>query len=75
MLLGGGIVYYYSIKGVNLGSVVENISDEINVKSIIYMGFSLKILLRSFTVGLIAAVLSTLLSINPEFEKICCRKS
>ncbi len=69
MLLGGGIVYYYSVKGVNLGSVVENISDEINVKSIIYMGFSFKILLRSFTVGLIASVFSTLISINPELKK------
>ena len=42
MLIGGGIVYYYSIIGVNLGSALENISDEINVKSIIYMSFSLK---------------------------------
>ncbi len=69
MLIGGGIVYYYSITGVNLGSVLENISDEINVKSIIYMGFSFKILLRSFTVGFTATVLSTLLSVNPELKK------
>jgi putative ABC transport system permease protein len=69
MLIGGGIVYYYSIIGVNLGSALENISDEINVKSIIYMSFSLKILLRSFTVGFTAAILSTLLSVNPELKK------
>ena len=66
--LGGSIAYYFSLKGINLGGVLKNLGDNINVKSTIYMDFSLNILLFPLFAGIIISIITTLIAVIPELK-------
>lgn len=68
-IVGGGILYHYSVKGIDFGDIMENISSNINIKSIIYMDFSFKILFYSMIFGLAVALTATLVAVEPELKK------
>ena len=68
IFLGGIISYYFSIHGVDLGGVLKNLGDNINVKSKIFMDFSLIIFLYPFLAGIIVSILTTLIAVVPELK-------
>ncbi|BDU51098.1 ABC transporter permease [Haliovirga abyssi] len=59
IMLGGGISYYFSIKGIHLGNVVDRLSSDINVKSTIYMKPTLGTIYFAIVLSLIISVLAT----------------
>lgn len=68
ILLGGVIAYYFSIKGIDLGGVVKNFGDNVNIKSVIYMDFSMSILVYPLISGILVSIIATLLAVNPELK-------
>ena len=66
--LGGTIAYYFSKKGIDLGGVLKNLGDNINVKSVIYMDFSMEILLYPLLAGIIISIITTLIAVIPELK-------
>lgn len=69
IIIGGSIIYYYSKVGINLGDMMETVSSDINMKSIIYMYFGVDVLFISFVFGVTVSFLSTLVAIRPEVKK------
>ena len=68
IVLGGSIAYYFSKKGIDLGGVVKNLGDNVNIKSIIYMDFSLPILLYPVIAGIFVSILTTYIAVRPELK-------
>ncbi len=68
ILLGGIVSYYFSIHGIDLGGVLKNLGDNINVKSKIFMDFSLIILLYPFLAGIMVSIFTTLIAVVPELK-------
>lgn len=68
IILGGFIAYYFSIKGLDLGGVLKNLGNNINVKSTVYMDFSYKIIIYPFISGIITSILATFISVIPELK-------
>lgn len=66
---GGAIVYYFSVKGIRLGEVLENISSSVNIKSTIYMLFRWHLILSAFLLGTLVSVVATFISVTPEIRK------
>ena len=66
--IGGTIAYYFSKKGIDLGGVLKNLGDNINVKSVIYMDFSMEILLYPLLAGIIISIITTLIAVIPELK-------
>ena len=66
--LGGTIAYYFSKRGIDLGGVLKNLGDNINVKSVIYMDFSMEILLYPLLAGIIISIITTLIAVIPELK-------
>jgi len=69
IVTGGGIVYYFSVKGIKLGEVLETVSDTINIQSTIYMFFSWRLLIFAFLFGSILSVFVTFMTVTPEIKK------
>lgn len=67
--LGGSVAFYLSKKGLVVGDVLENISNEINIPSVIYPDFNFNKIIMTILLGLIISFLATLLSILPEVKK------
>lgn len=68
-ILGGGIVYYFSVKGISLGEVLETVSDTINIQSTIYMFFKWQLLAFALFLGSILSVFVTFMTVTPEIKK------
>lgn len=68
-IIGGSLLYHYSKKGIDLGDIMDSISSNINMKSIIYMDFSWELLIFPLLFGLTIAFLATLAAIGPELKK------
>ena len=66
--IGGTIAYYFSKKGIDLGGVLKNLGDNINVKIVIYMDFSMEILLYPLLAGIIISIITTLIAVIPELK-------
>jgi putative ABC transport system permease protein len=66
--IGGTIAYYFSKRGIDLGGVLKNLGDNINVKSVIYMDFSMEILLYPLLAGIIISIITTLIAVIPELK-------
>lgn len=68
MILGGSIAFYFSKKGIDLGGVLKNLGDNLNVKSIIYMDFSAPILIYPFLAGILVSIITTIIAVSPELK-------
>ncbi|WP_320046744.1 FtsX-like permease family protein [uncultured Ilyobacter sp.] len=69
IVIGGTIVYYFSVKGIRLGEVLETVSDAMNIQSTIYMFFSWRLLIFAFLLGSIVSVFVTFITVTPEIKK------
>ncbi len=69
IIIGGSIIYYYSKVGIDFGSMMETISSDVNMKSIIYMYYGIDVLLVSFIFGVIVSFLATYVAVRPEVKK------
>jgi len=67
--LGGVWSLYLSKKGLIVGDVLENISNEINIPSIIYPDYDISRIIIIVMLGLLVSFLATLLSVVPEVKK------
>ncbi len=68
IFLGGLIAYYFSIKGIDLGGAIKNLGDNVNIKSVIYMDFSISILIYPLISGVLVSLIATFLAVNPELK-------
>ncbi len=69
IIIGGSIIYYYSKVGIDFGSMMETISSDVNMKSIIYMYYGLDVLFVSFVFGVVVSFLATFIAVRPEVKK------
>lgn len=69
IIIGGTIIYYYSKVGIDFGTMMETMSSDVNMKSIIYMYFGVDVLLVSFVFGVIVSFLATYVAVRPEVKK------
>lgn len=67
-LVGGLLTYYFSVKGINLGGVTKNLGDSLNIKSIVYMVISFKIVMAPLMAGVITSILATIIAVSPELR-------
>lgn len=69
LIAGGSLGYYLSIHGIHFGDVLENVSDSINLGTVIYTKMSWGIIINVFIIGIVIAFISTLLAILPQTKK------
>ncbi len=69
VLIGGSVVYYFSVNGIRLGEVLETVSDTMNIQGTIYMLFKWELLLFAFVLGSLVSVFVTFITVTPEIKK------
>lgn len=67
-ITGGSVAYYFSKRGIDLGGVVNNLGNNVNIKSIIYMDFSFGIIFYPLMAGILISILTTFIAIRPELK-------
>ncbi|WP_319370395.1 FtsX-like permease family protein [uncultured Ilyobacter sp.] len=69
IMLGGAVVYYFSIKGIRLGEILETVSDAMNIHNTIYMFFRWELLIFALFLGSFVSVVVTFITVTPEIKK------
>ena len=69
VLIGGSVVYYFSVNGIRLGEVLETVSDTMNIQGTIYMLFKWELLIFAFVLGSLVSVFVTFITVTPEIKK------
>ncbi|TDT72372.1 putative ABC transport system permease protein [Hypnocyclicus thermotrophus] len=69
LIIGGSLGYYLSIYGIHFGDILENVSNNINLGTVIYTKMSWGIIINVFIIGIIIAFISTFLAILPQTKK------
>lgn len=67
--LGGGIAYYFSIRGIYLGKVIDRLSSDINIKSTVYMKVTPNTLFFAITLSIVISILATTIVTLYEVKK------